>query len=155
MSQLEIGHPAPLFTLPDSQGRLINLKDYHGKNIVLYFYPKDNTPGCTLEGQDFRDQYTNFQNNKTEIFGISRDTVTLHQKFKQKEQFPFELLSDTDEIACQLYDVIKTKNRYGKMVRGIERSTFLIDKKGNLRHIWRNVKVDGHVAAVLMASNSL
>lgn len=146
---LEINDSAPLFSLPDSQGHIINLADYKGKNIVLYFYPKDNTPGCTLEGQDFRDQHEHFKKLHTEIFGISRDSIKSHEKFKCKHEFPFELLSDDKELACNLYGVIKTKNLYGKMVQGIERSTFLIDKTGKLKKIWRGVKVAGHVNEVL------
>jgi len=126
-----------------------DLSNFTGKNVVLYFYPKDSTPGCTNEGIDFKDHYEELQKLNTEIFGISRDSVKSHENFKAKYNFPFDLLSDPDEIACQLFDVIKTKNMYGKQVLGIERSTFIIDKDGKLIHEWRKVKVDGHVIEVL------
>ncbi|MCC5014591.1 MULTISPECIES: peroxiredoxin [unclassified Legionella] len=132
-----------------TNGLQANLKIYQGKWIVLYFYPKDATPGCTTEGQDFRDAYAEFQKLNTEILGISRDSLKSHENFKCKQQFPFELISDPDEILCQQFDVIKMKSMYGKQVRGIERSTFLIDPQGILRHEWRKVSVKGHVAEVL------
>ncbi|KTD03940.1 peroxiredoxin [Legionella feeleii] len=132
-----------------------NLKMYQGKWIVLYFYPKDATPGCTTEGQDFRDAYADFQRLNTEILGISRDSLKSHENFKCKQQFPFELISDADETLCQLFDVIKMKSMYGKQVRGIERSTFLIDPQGILRHEWRKVSVKGHVAEVLQTLTKL
>lgn len=132
-----------------------NLKMYQGKWIVLYFYPKDATPGCTTEGQDFRDAYADFQRLNTEILGISRDSLKSHENFKCKQQFPFELISDADETLCQLFDVIKMKSMYGKQVRGIERSTFLIDPQGILRHEWRKVSVKGHVAVVLQTLTKL
>lgn len=119
------------------------------------FYPKDSTPGCTTEGQDFRDAYAQFQAADTEIFGVSRDSLKSHENFKAKQSFPFELLSDQDEAICNLFDVIKLKNMYGKQVQGIERSTFLIDKQGTLRHEWRKVSVKGHVEAVLAAAQAL
>ncbi|WP_126456188.1 peroxiredoxin [Sulfuriflexus mobilis] len=127
----------------------IKLSDYQGKNIVLYFYPKDSTSGCTREGQDFRDNISKFRRADTVILGVSRDSVKSHENFKAKEAFPFELLSDKEEKLCAQFDVIKEKNMYGKKVMGIERSTFLIDKKGLLREEWRKVKVDGHVDEVL------
>jgi len=126
----------------------IDLKDYRGQWIVLYFYPKDATPGCTTEGQNFRDAHADFVAANTIIFGVSRDSVRSHDTFKQKQQFPFALLSDSNEILCKQFDVIKDKNMYGKKVRGIERSTFLIDPEGVVRHEWRKVKVDGHVTEV-------
>lgn len=131
------------------------LSDYKGQNIVLYFYPKDSTPGCTTEGLDFSHHYQEFLDNNTVIFGISRDTLKSHERFKEKQQFPFELISDPDEQLCDLFDVIKMKNMYGRKVRGIERSTFLIDAEGILRQQWRKVKVKGHVEEVLQAVQSL
>lgn len=122
---------------------------YEGKWLIIYFYPKDSTPGCTTEGQDFRDAYPQFQAANSEILGLSRDSLKSHENFKCQQQFPFELISDKDEILCQLFDVIKMKSMYGKQVRGIERSTFLIDPEGILKHEWRKVKVEGHVAEVL------
>jgi peroxiredoxin Q/BCP len=139
----------PEFALPATSGKQFSLSQYSGKTLVLYFYPKDSTPGCTVEGQEFSVLYPEFQAANTEIFGISRDSIKSHENFKCKQSFPFELLSDTDEIACQLFNVIKMKNMYGKQVRGIERSTFVIDGQGILRHEWRGVKVNGHAQAVL------
>ena len=127
----------------------INSIDLIGKNIVLYFYPKDNTPGCTQEGEDFRDLYKEFKKLKTEIYGISRDTLKSHEGFKTKYKYPFELISDPDEKLCNLFDVIKEKNMYGKKYIGIERSTFLINKDGRLSAEWRKVKVNGHAIEVL------
>jgi thioredoxin-dependent peroxiredoxin len=149
MTTLQIGSPAPAFKLDSTGEQSVALKDFLGKNVVLYFYPKDNTPGCTLEGEDFRDHYKQFEQANTVILGISRDSVDSHECFKEKLMLPFELLSDPDEKVCHLFDVIKDKNMYGKMVKGIERSTFLIDQKGILRHEWRKVKVAGHTQAVL------
>jgi peroxiredoxin Q/BCP len=137
------------FQLPATSGKTFQLSEYAGKNLVIYFYPKDSTPGCTTQGIQFRDAYTQFQALNTEIFGISRDSLKSHENFKAKFTFPFELLSDTEELACSLFGVIKMKNMYGKQVRGIERSTFVIDKNGKLIKEWRGVKVDGHVAEVL------
>ncbi len=129
----------------------IKSSDLLGKNVVLYFYPKDNTPGCTQEGQAFRDQISNFEKLNTVILGVSRDSVKMHEGFKCKQAFPFELISDPDETLCNLFDVIKMKSMYGKQVRGIERSTFLLDKEGRLVREWRKVKVKGHVEEVLDA----
>lgn len=137
------------FQLPATSGKTFQLSEYAGKNLVIYFYPKDSTPGCTTQGIQFRDAYDQFQALDTEIFGISRDSLKSHENFKTKFTFPFELLSDTEELACSLFGVIKMKNMYGKQVRGIERSTFVIDKNGKLVKEWRGVKVDGHVAEVL------
>ena len=125
------------------------MKNYLGKLIVLYFYPRDSTPGCTNEGIDFTNLYQDFKKKNVEIFGISRDSIKSHEKFKEKYNFPFELLSDSEEIACSLFDVIKMKNMYGKQVQGIERSTFLIDSKGMLIKEWRGLKVPGHAEEVL------
>lgn len=133
----------------------IKLSDLQGKNIVIYFYPKDNTPGCTTEGQAFRDLYDEFQALNTEIFGVSRESLKSHENFKSKQSFPFELISDPNELLCKQFDVIKLKKLYGKEYLGIERSTFLIDSKGVLRKEWRKVKVDGHAEEVLNAVKSL
>ena len=130
----------------------ISLKDLKGKNVVIYFYPKDNTPGCTQEGQDFRDSYSKFKRAKTIVFGVSRDSIKVHTNFKAKHEFPFELISDPEEELCKLFDVIKLKKNYGREYMGIERSTFLIDSKGVLREEWRGVKVKGHVEEVLAAT---
>lgn len=146
---------APQFSLPATGGKRVSLKDLIGKNVVLYFYPKDCTSGCTQEGKDFTKNYKKFSSLNTVILGISRDSLKLHEKFKLEYQFPFELLSDTDEKVCQLYGVLKEKMMYGKKIRGIERSTFLIDKLGILRQEWRKVKVVGHVDAILQAVGEL
>ena len=127
----------------------IDSSDLIGKSYVIYFYPKDNTPGCTQEGEDFRDLYKEFKKLKTEIYGVSRDSLKSHEGFKEKYKYPFELISDTEEKLCNLFDVIKEKNMYGKKYRGIERSTFLINKEGKLSAEWRKVKVNGHAAEVL------
>lgn len=155
MSQIAPGAPAPEFTLPATGGRTISLSDLRGRAVVLYFYPKDNTPGCTREGQDFRDLYTQFEAAGVTVLGVSRDSVASHEKFKAAENFPFDLLSDTDETLCRAFDVIRPKNMYGKQVMGVERSTFLIDREGVLRREWRKVKVDDHAAEVLEAARSL
>lgn len=150
-----LGSKAPDFRLPATGEREIGLAELKGSNVVLYFYPKDSTPGCTLEGQDFRDQHAKFKRLNTVILGVSRDSLAAHAKFKEKQNFPFELLSDADETVCRLFDVIKEKNLYGKKVLGIERSTFLIDAAGVLRAEWRKVKVPGHVDEVLAAVKAL
>lgn len=137
------------FVLPSTGGSEFSLANHLGKTIVIYFYPKDDTPGCTTEGQDFRDHWTAFVEKNCVVVGISRDTLSAHEKFKTKMQFPFELLSDTDEKVCELFGVMKLKNMYGKQVRGIERSTFIIDAQGVLMKEWRGVKVPGHVQEVL------
>ena len=143
------------FELPGTSNIHFKFSEQRGHPVVIYFYPKDNTPGCTTEGQDFRDLYPQFQKLKCAIFGVSRDSLKSHEGFKAKMQFPFELLSDPDETACKAFDVIKMKNMYGKQVRGIERSTFLIDAKGVLRREWRGVKADGHATALLEAVKSI
>jgi len=145
----------PDFLLPSTSGKNFQLSDYLGKNLVIYFYPKDSTPGCTTQGVQFRDAYEDFQKHDTEIFGISRDSIKSHENFKAKFTFPFELLSDSEELACSLFGVMKMKNMYGKQVRGIERSTFIIDKNGKMVNEWRGVKVDGHVAEVLKCIQAL
>ncbi|HBA64938.1 MAG: peroxiredoxin [Gammaproteobacteria bacterium HGW-Gammaproteobacteria-10] len=149
MTTLSIGTTAPNFEAAATGGKIITLSDFLGKNVVIYFYPKDNTPGCTQEGIDFRDHIDEFNAFNTVILGVSRDSVKVHEGFKCKQTFPFDLLSDQDETLCNLFGVIKMKNMYGKQVRGIERSTFLIDEQGILRHEWRGVKVKNHVAEVL------
>ena len=141
--------PAPDFELPATGGNTFRLSRGKGSPLVLYFYPKDNTPGCTTEGQNFRDLYPEFQKLNCAIYGVSRDSIKSHESFKAKMKFPFELLSDVDEAACKLYGVIKMKNMYGRKVRGIERSTFAIDAQGTVRREWRGVKVPGHVQEVL------
>ena len=155
MSAPPLGKKAPAFNLPATGEQTIALKDLKGKNIVLYFYPKDSTPGCTTEGQNFRDLYAEFQQLNTEILGVSRDSIKRHENFKAKQEFPFELLSDEEEALCNLFDVIKEKKLYGKTYMGIERSTFLIDEKGVLRQEWRKVKVKGHADEVLQAVKQL
>ena len=155
MANVEVGKAVSNFSLPATGEQTISLKSLKGKNIVLYFYPKDSTPGCTREGQDFRDNLAKFKRQDTIVLGVSRDSLRSHENFKQKQKFKFDLLSDEDESLCKQFDVIKMKNMYGKKVRGIERSTFLIDKKGKLRQEWRKVKVDGHVDDVLAAVKAL
>jgi peroxiredoxin Q/BCP len=139
------------FSAEATGGKKTRLKDLRGRNVVLYFYPKDSTPGCTQEGQDFRDLYSKFQKRDTIIFGVSRDSLASHEKFKAKQRFPFELLSDPNETLCRKFDVIKEKSLYGRKFMGVERSTFLIDKAGKLRAEWRKVKVKGHAGEVLDA----
>jgi peroxiredoxin Q/BCP len=139
----------PDFDAPATGGQIFTLKDVRGKPLVLYFYPKDNTPGCTDEGMQFRDLYPEFQSLDCAVHGISRDSVKSHESFKAKMSFPFELLSDPDERVCEMFGVMKMKNMYGKQVRGIERSTFVIDKHGYLRKEWRGVKVPEHANEVL------
>jgi len=148
---VEVGKKVPAFKLPATGDHTISLSSLKGENIVLYFYPKDNTPGCTTEGQNFRDSIAKFKRQNCIILGVSRDTVRTHENFKAKQNFPFDLLSDTDEELCNLFDVIKLKNMYGKKRLGIERSTFLINDKGVLKQEWRKVKVAGHVDEVLNA----
>lgn len=133
----------------------VSLSELKGRNVVIYFYPKDSTPGCTTEGQDFRDLYAEFQALDTEIFGVSRDSLRSHENFRAKQSFPFQLISDPDEELCKLFDVIKLKKLYGKEYLGIDRSTFLIDKEGVLRKEWRSVKVKGHAEAVLESVKQL
>ena len=139
----------------DSTGGEVRLKDLRGKHVVLYFYPKDATPGCTQEGQDFRDLHAKFKRQNTIIFGVSRDSLSSHEKFRAKQKFPFDLISDPDEALCRKFDVIQEKSLYGRKFMGVERSTFLIDADGKLRHEWRKVKVKGHAEEVLEATREL
>ncbi len=150
-----LNSPAPDFSLPATDGNIITLSALKGHAVVLYFYPKDNTPGCTKQGECFRDYHPDFTKLDAIILGVSRDSLKAHTNFKAKFNFPFELLSDADGKVCELYEVIKVKNLYGKQVKGIERSTFLIDRNGILRHEWRKVKVDGHINEVLSTLSSL
>ena len=152
---VSIGKRVANFTLPATGDKNLSLDDFRGKHLVLYFYPKDNTPGCTLEGQDFRDAYAKFQADGADILGVSKDSVKTHENFCAKQSFPFDLLSDADEELCRQFDVIKEKNMYGRKYLGIERSTFLIDAKGVLCKEWRKVRVKGHVADVLDAVQAL
>lgn len=152
---LAIGDAVPDFRLPATSNKEVLLSALRGWHVVLYFYPKDSTPGCTLEGQQFRDMFADFKAQKCMILGVSRDSLKSHENFKEKQCFPFELVSDANEELCKLFDVIKMKNMYGKMVQGIERSTFLIDKDGVLRQEWRKVKVEGHGEEVLAAVKAL
>ena len=154
MSKLVTGKKAPTFTLAGTAGEW-SLKDGAGKAVVLYFYPRDNTPGCTTEGANFAASYAKFRKANAVVLGISADSAESHEKFKAKMGFPFDLLSDPDREVCKLYDVIQEKSMYGRKFLGIERSTFLIDGKGVLREQWRKVKVTGHVDAVLAAVTSL
>ena len=155
MSRITVGKKLPDFTAIASSGEPWRLKDTRGRKLVLFFYPKDMTSGCTIEAQDFRDQQAAFSRAKTQVVGVSRDSCSSHVKFRDKEKLGFELLSDTDQALCTLFDVIKEKNMYGKKVMGIERSTFLIDAEGVLMREWRKVKVEGHAATVLEAATAL
>ncbi len=155
MSTIELNSPVPDFEAPATGDQTIKLSELKGKKVILYFYPKDNTPGCTTEGQAFRDNIKTFEELNCMIFGISRDSVNVHEGFKSKQCFPFDLLSDKEEHLCQLFDVIKMKNMYGKQVRGIERSTFLIDEEGVLIHEWRKVKVKTHIPEIIETLQSL
>jgi len=144
-----LGKPVPEFSLPATSGQTVSLSGLKGKIVVLYFYPKDNTPGCTTEGEDFTALNGEFDAAGAVIYGVSRDSLKSHEGFKAKLCMPFELLSDADEMLCKVFGVIKMKNMYGKQVLGIERSTFVIDKTGKLAREWRGVKVDGHAREVL------
>lgn len=155
MTKLIKGNPVPDFEADSTANTPFQLSKYRGKKVIIYFYPKDNTPGCTQEGKDFRDNIDQFNVHNAVIFGVSRDSIKVHEGFISKQAFPFELLSDKDENLCQLFDVIKMKNMYGKQVRGIERSTFLIDEEGILIAEWRKVKVKIHIDEVLQTLNDL
>lgn len=151
MPTATLNKKVPAFKLAATGEQDISLSSLKDSNVVIYFYPKDNTPGCTREGIDFQSSLAKFKRQNTIILGVSRDSVKTHENFRCKQGFKFDLLSDKDEILCDIFDVIKIKNMYGKKVRGIERSTFLIDAKGKLRQEWRKIKVDGHVDEVLAA----
>ena len=155
MVKIKLGKKVPDFTAIATNDSSFTLSENMGKNIVIYFYPKDNTPGCTKEGEDFRDQFEVFGSHNTIIVGVSRDSIKSHDKFICKYNFPFELITDEDETVCQLFDVIKEKNMYGRKYMGIERSTFLIDSNGTLINEWRKVKVKGHVEEVLDAVKNI
>ncbi|MDF1630333.1 MAG: peroxiredoxin [Alcanivoracaceae bacterium] len=155
MSNISIGKKVPDFSVSATSDQTVRLKELKGRNVVLYFYPRDSTPGCTTEGQDFRDLYAEFTKADTAIFGVSQDSLKSHENFRSKQSFPFQLISDEDGSLCRLFDVIKMKNMYGKQFEGIERSTFLIDASGKLQREWRKVKVPGHVAEVLQAVKEL
>lgn len=156
MTTLIPGTPVPDFSLPATDGQTFRLSDFHDKaHVVIYFYPKDHTPGCTLESQGFRDAHAQFQAAGAEVFGISRDSLRSHASFKARETLPFALLADTESSVCQLFDVIRPKKLYGKTFMGLERSTFVIDSAGVLRHVWRKVRVQGHVEEVLAAVRNL
>lgn len=151
MSPVQARQAVPDFTLPASNGKDVSLSDFKGKKVVIYFYPKDMTPGCTTESCDFRDFHGEYKNLNTEVIGISPDDLTSHDKFIEKHDLPFLLLADEEQKVCQLFGVWKEKNMYGKKFMGVERSTFLIDEEGKLVQEWRKVKVDGHVDEVLEA----
>jgi peroxiredoxin Q/BCP len=155
MPAVKVGKPVPDLKVQATGDRAFKLSELKGKNVVLYFYPKDNTPGCTTEGQDFRDNMAKFKRLKTEVFGVSRDSLKSHENFKTKQAFPFDLISDPEEKLCRAFDVIKEKVLYGKKHMGIERSTFVIDAEGVLRAEFRRVKVAGHVEEVLQTVKAL
>lgn len=146
---IKIGDKLPNLTIATTQNEKLKLSSLKGHKVVLYFYPKDNTPGCTTQGQDFRDAYKKFKKLNTEILGVSRESLRSHQNFINKHEFPFDLISDPEETLCNAFEVIKEKNMYGKKYMGIERSTFIFDAQGKLRHEMRKVKVKGHVDEVL------
>ena len=152
---VSIGKKVANFSLPATGEKELSLKDFQGTHLVLYFYPKDSTSGCTLEGQNFRDSYQQFRDAGADILGVSRDSLKAHENFKAKQSFPFDLLSDQDEKLCRQFDVIHEKNMYGRKFMGIVRSTFLIDSSGKLRQDWRKVRVKGHVDEVLEAVKAL
>ncbi len=152
---IEVGQAAPEFSASNQRGEMVTLSSLRGRKVVLYFYPKDDTPGCTTEGQEFTALYPQFHEADTEILGVSRDSVASHEKFANKFHFPFSLLSDPDEKLCRAYDVIKEKKNYGKTYLGIERSTFVIDREGKIAHIQRKVKAAGHAAEILSLCQKL
>ena len=155
MSKIFEGKKCPSFSGACTSDKKISNKDLLGSNFILYFYPKDSTPGCTTEGQDFRDNYKLFKKLNTEIIGVSRDSIKSHENFKSKQDFPFELLSDPDEIVCKAFDVMKMKSMYGKQYLGVDRSTFFVNKSGKVVKEWRSVKVKGHVDEVLEVAKNL
>ena len=149
------GKKCPMFSGNATGGITLTNKDFEDKNLIIFFYPKDNTPGCTLEGQDFRDNYKEFTKLNVEIIGVSRDSIKSHENFKDKQNFPFQLLSDPDEIMCKPFDVMREKSMYGKKYIGVDRSTFLVSSTGLIAKEWRSVKVKGHVLEVLEAVKDL
>jgi len=149
------GKKCPDFLVESTGDKKLSNGDFEGKNLVIFFYPKDNTPGCTLEGQDFRDNYKEFKKFNAEILGVSRDSIKSHVNFIEKQNFPFDLLSDPDEVMCKSFDVMREKSMYGKKYIGVDRSTFLIDSKGMIVKEWRSVKVKGHVLDVLEALKNI
>ena len=149
------GKKCPDFLVESTGDKKLSNRDFEGKNLVIFFYPKDNTPGCTLEGQDFRDNYEEFKKFNAEILGVSRDSIKSHVNFIEKQNFPFDLLSDPDEVMCKSFDVMREKSMYGKKYIGVDRSTFLIDSKGMIVKEWRSVKVKGHVLDVLEALKNI
>lgn len=155
MSAPPLNRVVPNFNASATRDKTIQLKELRGQNVVIYFYPKDSTPGCTLEGQDFRDLHTKFRRQKAIVLGVSRDSLASHEKFRDKQEFPFDLISDPDEALCKHFDVIHEKILYGRKFMGVVRSTFLIDAAGKLRREWRKVKVKGHAAEVLEAVKAL
>ena len=152
---ISLNKKVPAFSADATGEQTLSLKDFKGRNLIIYFYPKDNTPGCTQEGQDFRDNYAKFKRANSVILGVSRDSVRVHTNFKAKHKFPFDLLSDPEEALCKLFDVIQLKKNYGREYMGIVRSTFLIDSKGILREEWRGIRVKGHVEEVLSATKKI
>lgn len=155
MTTVTMDEKVPSFEAKATSEQTIALSNLKGQQVVIYFYPKDSTPGCTTEGQNFRDSIEAFKSVNTVIFGVSRDSLRAHENFKAKQEFPFELISDPDEELCKLFDVIKLKKNYGREYMGVDRSTFLIDSEGVLRQEWRTVKVKGHVDEVLAAAEAL
>lgn len=152
---MTVGDSIPKLIVATTQNEALDLQNLKNKNLVLYFYPKDNTPGCTTQGQNFRDAYSDFQKANCEILGVSRESIKSHQNFIRKHEFPFDLISDPDEVLCKAMDVIKQKSMYGKTHLGIERSTFIFDKDGILKHEMRKVKVKGHIEEVLSLVRAL
>jgi peroxiredoxin Q/BCP len=152
---IKIGQTMPFCEIPATSNLTFSPKAYAGKKLVLYFYPKDSTPGCTVEAGEFRDHIDAFNKANTLVVGVSRDNLRSHENFRQKLGLPFELVADTEEKLCAIFNVIKMKNMYGKQVRGVDRSTFLFDSKGVLQKEWRGIKVTGHVAEVLAAAKAL
>lgn len=155
MTKANLQQPVDDLALRGTDNLTKKLSDFRGKNVLLYFYPKDNTPGCTSEAKSFRDHYSAFEDLNTIILGVSRDTLQSHQRYKEKLQLPFDLISDPDEILCNYFGVISQKNFFGKKIRGIVRSTFLIDEQGVLQHEWRKIKISGHTDEVLKKIESL
>lgn len=155
MEQAELNHPVPDFVVQATSMKDVVLSALRGWNVVLFFYPKDNTPGCTTEGLDFRDAYEEFKKNRTLIFGVSKDTLKSHEHFKCELALPFELICDSDGKLCKLFDVIRPQNLLGKQIMGVDRSTFLIDRNGVLRQEWRKVRVTGHVEEILETVEAL